>query len=87
MHRSFFVIFCALLAVPTAKADLVAVAPEAGLFQFRPDLAGQHPRLHFSATDIPEIRARHHLAPAHVDVPQKKENPASRSSLTFLIVA
>jgi hypothetical protein len=46
------------LAPATAEAQAIKSPPPAGTFQLRPDLQGVHPRLHFTAADIPSIRER-----------------------------
>lgn len=46
-----------LVAVP-ARAQVLKQPPPAGLFKLGAGLSGAHPRLHFTAADIPAIRAR-----------------------------
>ena len=47
-----------LLASAPAPAQVIKQAPPAGSFKLRAGLAGAHPRLHFTAADLPAIRAR-----------------------------
>lgn len=49
-------ILAALVPVPAARAELVVVQPPPGTFKMLPELVGKHPRLHFTAADIPAIR-------------------------------
>jgi hypothetical protein len=46
------------LLLPGAASAQVVTAPPAGTFQMLPALQGQHPRLYFTAADIPDLRAQ-----------------------------
>jgi hypothetical protein len=47
-----------LSGLRVARADSVVRTPAPGSFVMRPELAGVHPRLYFTAADIPEIRSQ-----------------------------
>ncbi|MFW5739835.1 MAG: DUF4962 domain-containing protein, partial [Myxococcota bacterium] len=42
----------------TARAQVIEDPPSPGSFALRPELAGAHPRLHFTSSDIPALRAK-----------------------------
>jgi hypothetical protein len=55
---ALLVLTAALLSPGTTRAQAIKQPPAAGLFKLRADLVGVHPRLHFTASEIPAIRAR-----------------------------
>ncbi len=59
MRLPQLVALATLSLVPAAaSAQVIKQPPAAGLFKLKAGLAGAHPRLHFTAADLPAIRAR-----------------------------
>ncbi|MBD3418904.1 MAG: DUF4962 domain-containing protein [Chitinivibrionales bacterium] len=55
MHRTSSLFLLCAAAICFADSSIVK-QPSAGTFALRPELTGAHPRLHFTARDIPGIR-------------------------------
>jgi hypothetical protein len=58
LRAASLLVMVVLLAHGTAQAQVIKKAPTPGLFKLKSSLKGVHPRLHFTAADIPAIRAR-----------------------------